>query len=59
LTPLHFAARGGHVDVIRTLLAKGADANLKSKGGRTALDLAKEKNQTDVIELLQKHSAKE
>ncbi|MFC1794874.1 hypothetical protein ACFL3Q_14965 [Planctomycetota bacterium] len=43
----------------RVLLTKGANANLKSKGGHTALDLAREKNQTDVVELLKKHGAKE
>jgi len=58
LTPLHMAARNGHVDAVRVLLAKGADTSLKSKGGRTALDLAKEKNHPDVVELLQNHGAK-
>jgi ankyrin repeat protein len=59
LTPLHFAARKGHVDVVKALLAKGADATLKSKEGKTAIDLAKEKNHKVVVELLRKHVDKE
>ena len=59
LTQLHLAAKEGRVDVVKVLLAKGADASLRSKQDRTALDFAKEKNHTEVIQLLQKHSAKE
>jgi len=31
-TPLHFAARTGSVEVVRTLLGRGADVNAKCKG---------------------------
>jgi len=58
LTPLHLAAGSGRVDVVKALLAKGADVNLKSKEGRTALDFARRKDHTDVVELLRKHGAK-
>ena len=59
LTPLHMAARNGRVNAVKVLLVKGADASLKSEGGRTALDLAKEKNHTEIVELLKKHGAKD
>ncbi|MGB2866682.1 MAG: ankyrin repeat domain-containing protein [Sedimentisphaerales bacterium] len=59
LTPLHLAARNGYVNAVKVLLAKGADASMKSNAGRTALDLAKEKNHSDIVELLKKHGAKE
>ena len=46
---------------------RGADVNLKYNGGnlkdeyngRTALDLAKEKNHTEIVELLRQHGATE
>ena len=59
ITPLQSAAWGGHADVIKILLTKGANINHKSEGGRTALDLAKQKNRTQIVELLHKHGAKE
>ena len=31
MTPLHFAAIGGHAEIIKTLLAKGANLNLKNE----------------------------
>lgn len=38
-TALMFAAQCGNFDIIKLLLAKGADATLKNKNGRTARDL--------------------
>ena len=31
ITPLHFAAGGGHVDTVRCLVDKGADIELKDE----------------------------
>ena len=36
-TPLHWAAHGGHFDVIRLLVKKGADVNAADNSGGTAL----------------------
>ena len=37
----------------------GADINTKNKDGYTALDLARDKGHTEIVELLKKHGAKE
>ena len=37
---LHDAARFGHVDVIKSLVAAGADKSLKNKAGQTPLQVA-------------------
>lgn len=36
-TPLHWAAAGGHADVVRMLISSGADANVSSNNGITPL----------------------
>ena len=52
-TPLHVAAWNGYKDIVELLLAQpGIDTQAKNLAGKTALDLAQEKNFTDIIELL-------
>jgi ankyrin repeat protein len=53
-TPLHFAARGGWVDVAGILIDKGADVNAKDKAGRTPLALLEAKKDSRMIEFLRK-----
>ncbi|KHN79761.1 Ankyrin repeat domain-containing protein SOWAHC [Toxocara canis] len=50
---LHYAAKGGHHDVVRLLLNSGADVNLRTSG-YTALHLAAICKHTKVIEVLLK-----
>ncbi|MFT3742244.1 MAG: ankyrin repeat domain-containing protein [Gammaproteobacteria bacterium] len=52
LTPLHYAARHGNLDMVKKFLAHGAQLEAKDKQGRTPLDLAKEGHKTEVIEYL-------
>ena len=47
------AAYKGDVRLVKLFLEYGADPNLKDNQGRTALDIAKKKNQQGVIDLLQ------
>lgn len=51
-TPLMYACRAGHVEVVRELLRRGANVNEISGRGRTALFEAVESNQEDAVELL-------
>jgi ankyrin repeat protein len=51
-TPLHAAARMGHVVLVRMLLAKGAKADTQDLGGFRAADLAKQRQHTDILDLL-------
>ncbi len=51
--PLHLAAEGGHVEVVTRLLQAGADKAVKDKSGKTALDIARDKNHPAVVALLQ------
>ena len=39
-TPLHLAARNGRTEVVKILIANGADPLLKNKDGKTPRDLA-------------------
>jgi ankyrin repeat protein len=38
-TPLHFAVKKCHVDVVRVLLDHGADPTIRDNEGRTPLDI--------------------
>jgi len=63
-TPLHFAAQGGHKDIVELLLAKGADVNARIQveggnfNGKTPIDRAKVFNHTEIADLLRKHGGK-
>ena len=51
-TPLLEAARFGHVQICRILIASGANVKAKDKDGKTALMLAIENNHDDVVRVL-------
>ena len=42
LTPLHHAARSGHVAAVAALLEAGADPDARTEGGSTPFDLIPE-----------------
>eukprot|EP01043_Picozoa_sp_COSAG02_P092724 COSAG02_NODE_29311_length_571_cov_3.413136_2_plen_158_part_01 len=56
-TALHDAAANGEADCVLVLLEAGASALLKGGDGRTALELARERNKPEVVALLQQHAA--
>jgi ankyrin repeat protein len=51
-TALHWAAVGGHKDVVELLLNKGADVTAEDTDGLTALDLAEYGGHKEVFTLL-------
>ena len=53
--PLHYAADGGHKEIVELLLAKGADVNQRDKIGMTPLDWAIRYGRKEVASILRKH----
>jgi ankyrin repeat protein len=51
-TPLHFAASGGYQSAAETLLANGAQINVKARDFQTPLHLAAAKGHVDLTQLL-------
>ena len=56
-TPLLEAARYGHEDICRPLIAAGADLKAKDKDGKSALMLAVQNNHDDVVRVLKQAGA--
>lgn len=51
-TPLHNAVSGNHIEVVKILLEVGADPNIKNSEGKTAKEIAIERENADIIKLL-------
>ncbi|KAN0118906.1 hypothetical protein V8E52_004678 [Russula decolorans] len=58
LTPLHWAAMHGTLEVVRLLLEHGADVEVKDNKAKTSLQVAAEEGRDEVVELLREHGAK-
>ena len=57
-TLLHFAAYGGHNEIIELLIEKGVRLNAESIKGKTPIDLAKNTIKKATVDLLRKHGGK-
>jgi ankyrin repeat protein len=49
MTPLHRVARGGRAAIVKWLLDAGADPASKDANGKTAIEVAREKNHEQVV----------
>jgi len=58
-TPLLEAARYGHEDICRILIAAGANLRSKDKDGKTALQLAIQGDHDEVVRVLKQAGASE
>jgi ankyrin repeat protein len=58
-TPLMIAAIRDNLELVKFILNSGADPNMESSDGLTALIIAKMRGYTDIISLLQESGAKE
>jgi ankyrin repeat protein len=54
---LHFAARYGHLEIVKALIAKGADMNALTNDGASALGWARRRNHTNIVTFLQSRGA--
>jgi ankyrin repeat protein len=54
LTPLMMASRYNNVEILRILVAKGANSKVKDQNGFTALKYAQVSNANEAIEFLKK-----
>jgi ankyrin repeat protein len=53
------AAKKGHIDIVKVLIASGADLNAKDNYGNTALKLAANAGHIEIVELLKEFGAGE
>jgi ankyrin repeat protein len=49
---LHYAARGGHIEMLKFLIAQGLEPHAKTKNGSTILHLAAYDGNTDMVDYL-------
>lgn len=57
-TALGYAVSNNQLDIIRLLLAQGADPSRRNKKGESVLDAAEGMNKTEILKLLRDHAPK-
>jgi len=56
---IHAAVEHGHIEMIERLLALGGDPNVKDFRGKTTLDVALDRGNTEIAEMLRAHGGVE
>ena len=56
-TPLNNAAKRGHIECVKSLLAAGANKDQANIHGHTPLDTAAEKGHTEIVAVLEAAAA--
>jgi ankyrin repeat protein len=51
-TPLFYAVRSNQIEVVKVLLKHGADPTVRDKYGFTIVDIATQKEYTELVDLL-------
>ncbi len=54
-TPLHWAIIKDNKNIVKMLLKAGADVNLPSSAGKTALEVAQKENNPEIINMIQEY----
>jgi ankyrin repeat protein len=52
-TPLHVAAHFGNAEVVKLLLMHGADSSIRDSRSKTAIDIARDRGHSTVVQILQ------
>ena len=52
-TPLHWAVKNGHLEVVTLLLNRGASVKIENNEDKTAVDIAKDIGRQDIVEILE------
>uniref|UniRef100_T1HJB0 ANK_REP_REGION domain-containing protein n=1 Tax=Rhodnius prolixus TaxID=13249 RepID=T1HJB0_RHOPR len=52
-TSLHVAAKAGSLEIVKSLLKHGATYNIENKEGKMPIDLSKDKNINNLLELVE------
>lgn len=52
MTPLHWAAQNGHIEIASLLVRQGAHTNIVNKFDLTPVDIAIQCNRHDIVEII-------
>jgi hypothetical protein len=52
---IHAAANKGHAEVVKLLCSRGADWRARDNKGKTALDIARERGDTEIVNFLEQY----
>lgn len=59
MTALSLAAVDGHTDIVKYLLSKGADPNIKLRGNVSVVRVVRDEGNPEMVELLMQNGAKD